>query len=165
MRKSSNYENIRALRIRELLKRKNLKQIDLAEKLDIEPQNLSRCLVSGKVSEKMCKKIAALFPDIQETWLLGYTDSMTAAEEFFNVISEADREAQLLHNGFLSFAQLSGFTVSINPIEKLSDIQNIKEYCVISREDSSITLDMAQLNSLENEICDMIETRLKYLIK
>lgn len=77
MEKSSKIENIRALRIKELLKRENLKQKHLADSLDIEPQNLSRCLVSGKVSEKMCKNIAALFPEYRKEWLMGIDDFMT----------------------------------------------------------------------------------------
>ena len=80
MEKSSFSENKRAFRIRELLKREGLKQKDLADLLDIEPQNLSRSLVSGNVSEKMCRNIGDLFPKYNVMWLLGDSDFMLTEE-------------------------------------------------------------------------------------
>lgn len=74
---SSSLENKRASNIKRLLKQKGLKQKDLADILDIEPQNLSRCLVSGKVSEKMCRKIVEHFPEYRIEWLLGDDDFPT----------------------------------------------------------------------------------------
>ena len=78
--KSSFSENVRVSRIKELLKDKGLKQKDLADVLDIEPQNLSRCLTSGKVSEKTCLKIIEAFPEYRLEWLLGYNDYKTEEE-------------------------------------------------------------------------------------
>ena len=80
MEKSSFSGSKRASRIRELLQREGLKQKDLADRIDTEPQNLSRCLRSGNVSEKMCRKIAACFPAYRIEWLLGYDDYMTHYE-------------------------------------------------------------------------------------
>lgn len=96
MEKSSFSENKRALRIRELLKRENeeekklakienrkpkkINQAYLADLLDIEPQNLSRSLVSGNVSEKMCRNIGDLFPKYNVLWLLGDSDFMLIEE-------------------------------------------------------------------------------------
>lgn len=76
MEKSSFSEDVRVSRIKTLLKREGLKQKDLADALDIEPQNLSRCLCSGKVSDKMCRKIGDLFPKYNVMWLLGDSDLM-----------------------------------------------------------------------------------------
>lgn len=91
MEKSSLSENVRVSRIKELLKDKGLKQKDLAEMIEVrskdgeiltmEPQNLSRCLTSGKVSEKLCKKIIEAFPDYNLEWLLGYSDLKTQEEK------------------------------------------------------------------------------------
>lgn len=74
MEKSSFSGEIRSLRIKELLKEKGLKQKDLAEMLGRDPQNLSRDLVSGTVSDKTCRKIVELFPDYRIEWILGYPD-------------------------------------------------------------------------------------------
>lgn len=73
-KKSSFSEEKRVFAIKELLKDKKMKQCKLAEMLGIEPQNLSRCLCSGKVSEKMCQKISDLFPEYNVMWLLGYSE-------------------------------------------------------------------------------------------
>lgn len=85
MEKSSFSENLRVSRIRTLLDREGLKQKDLADALDIEPQNLSRCMVSGKISEKMCRKIVECFPEYRIEWLLGDDDSMTDIEWADNI--------------------------------------------------------------------------------
>lgn len=77
MKKTSSKENVRVSRIKELLKREGLKQKDLAYELDMEPQNFSRFMISGKVSEKTCEKIVKLYPDYRIEWLLGYDDLMT----------------------------------------------------------------------------------------
>ena len=80
MKKSSFSENVRVSRIKTLLEREELKQKDLADMLDIEPQNLSRCLCSGKVSDKMCRNIGDHFPKYNVMWLLGDSDIMLTEE-------------------------------------------------------------------------------------
>lgn len=84
MEKSSLSENVRASRIKELLKDKGLKRKDLAEMIEVrsrdggittmDPQNLSRCLTSGKVSDKLCRKIIEVFPEYNLEWLLGISN-------------------------------------------------------------------------------------------
>lgn len=169
MEKSSFSENVRVSRIKTLLKREGLKQKDLAEALEIEPQNLSRCMVSGKISEKMCRNIVECFPEYRIEWLLGYDDSMTTAEQFSNAIQTANEEATLLHKGFMSFAQLSGFQIDVAPIagnETLEKtFQNMKEHCTISRDGKSVTFSLSELNAFENELCDYIEFRLLHMMK
>ena len=77
MEKSSNAENKRVTRIKKILENEQIKQKDLADALDMEPQNFSRFMISGKVSEKTCRKIVALYPKYRIEWLLGYDDFMT----------------------------------------------------------------------------------------
>ena len=52
-------------------------QADFADAIGMEPQNFSRCMTSGKVSEKTCKKIVAAFPEWRIEYLMGYDDSPT----------------------------------------------------------------------------------------
>lgn len=85
MEKSSISENKRVSAIKTILKREKLKQKDLADLLDIEPQNLSRCMITGKISEKMCRKIADIFPEYRIEWLLGDDDFMTDIEWADNI--------------------------------------------------------------------------------
>ena len=86
MEKSSNknsYDNLlRVERIEELMKAEGYQigskkegcknQKDFADAIGIEPQNFSRAMNSGKISEKLCKKIVTAFPDWQIEYLLGY---------------------------------------------------------------------------------------------
>jgi transcriptional regulator with XRE-family HTH domain len=67
-------ESLRVSRLKELLKNEKLKQKDLADILDMEPQNVSRFIRLGKVSEKTCNKIIKAFPSYNLKWLLGYQD-------------------------------------------------------------------------------------------
>lgn len=77
MEKSSFPENVRVERIKILLKLQKLDQKDLAEDLGMEPQNVSRFMRSGKVSEKTCRKIVKAYPKYRIEWLLGYDGYMT----------------------------------------------------------------------------------------
>lgn len=90
MEKSSLVNEKRVSAIRSLLKEQNLKQKDLAERIEVEPQNLSRVMVSQKISEKMCRKIAKCFPEYRVEWLLGYDDYKTIYEEAENIQNTKD---------------------------------------------------------------------------
>lgn len=169
MDKSSSIENKRVSAIKTVLEREGLKQKDLAEMIGIEPQNLSRCMVSGKISDKMCLKIARCFPGYLKDWFLGYEDAMTTAEKFSNALQTTNEESELLHRGFMSFAQLSGFQIDIAPIAGNDTLektfQNMKEHCTITRDGKSVTFSVSELNDFENELCDYVEFRLSHIIK
>lgn len=180
MEKSSSLGNIRASRIKELIKREGITQEALALKLPVtsrkgqdpttmmDPQNLSRCLTSGKVSEKLCRKINKAYPEYRIGWLLGYEEHATQKEELLHKVEKLNENGSLLWKGFLSFASLSGFHTEIASIpgEKFMDtFKNMKEYCTISRDGKSITLSMAELNSFTEELCDYVEFRLTHMMK
>lgn len=93
MEKSSSLEKTRVDRIKILLRREDLHQKDLADLLNMEPQNVSRFMKSGKVSEKTCRKIVKLYPEYRIEWLLGYDDVMTHAERADQLQSMKDRIA------------------------------------------------------------------------
>ena len=80
MGKLSFSEKQRVSRIKTLIKCEGIKQKDLAEKIGVEPQNLSRDMVNNKVSDKTCRKIAEAFPEYRLEWLLGFDDYMTDYE-------------------------------------------------------------------------------------
>lgn len=78
MEKSSKPEDVRVSRIKSFLKKENLSQKDFAILvLNMEPQNVSRFMKSGRVSEKTCQKIVEKYPDYLIDWFLGYSDDMT----------------------------------------------------------------------------------------
>ena len=124
MEKSSFSESKRASRIRELLKLEGLKQKDLADRIDTEPQNLSRCLQSGKVSEKMCRKIGKCFPKYNVLWLLGDSDLMLIEDVRTDFIrrSDATNEAclQILDSALREVCLREG--IEIPTLENIPEI-------------------------------------------
>lgn len=72
---------LRVERIEELMEREKYKnRKDFAHDIDMLPQNFSRSMTSGKISEKICEKIVKAFPQYRIEWLLGYDESPTHHE-------------------------------------------------------------------------------------
>ena len=123
MEKSSQVESIRAERIKTILKIEDLTQVDLADALQMEPQNVSRFLRSGKVSEKTCRKINALYPQYRLQWLLGLDDDMNFTEMVHNYADRAEAVNMarwtILNNAFREVCEREG----LDPI-KLDDVSD-----------------------------------------
>ena len=69
---------LRVERIEELMEREKYKnRKDFAHDIDMLPQNFSRSMTSGKISEKICEKIVKAFPQYRIEWLLGYDEYPT----------------------------------------------------------------------------------------
>ena len=165
MEKSSFSEDIRALRIKTLLKREGLKQKDLADALDIEPQNLSRCMVSGKISEKMCRKIVECFPEYRIEWLLGDDDSMTDIEWADNIQHMKDLVADSMwgiiekslnkEGKSLKFVHRSG-----QHVDSTERLRADCYYSVVDREGNELkrltALEMVQFEEKIQEYCDFM---------
>lgn len=80
-KKSSDNFFLRVERIEEIMSDLGYKlRKDFAHDIGMEPQNLSRCMTSGKVTEKTCEKIIKAFPEYRIQWLLGYSDIKTVEE-------------------------------------------------------------------------------------
>lgn len=99
MEKSSFPENKRVTRIKKILELEHITQKELADKLinprtgnSMEPQNFSRIMISGKVSENTCEKIVAVYPQYRLEWLLGYDDYMTESDAFDGLVKKLDHE-------------------------------------------------------------------------
>ena len=175
-RKKTEINPVRAERVKKIIELEGISQQDFAKLIFRTQQNVSRIVnLKTALTEETAQAIVKAFPKYRIAWLLGYDDYMTIADQptladqLTEVIRETDREATLLHNGLLSFAQLSGFQIDFHPITGTDSLattfQNIKEHCTISRDGKSVTLSMTELNNLENELCDQIETRLRYMLK
>lgn len=185
MEKSSFSGNVRASNIKALLdneeqklerqvkkhgKKRVFTQARLADQLGIEPQNLSRCMISGNISEKMCRKIIELYPDYRIEWLLGYDDCMThyewadRIEEMRNIAADgiwAMIERSLKKQGkSLRFVHRQG--QHIDATERLhADCY----YSIVDREGNELkrltALEMVQFEEKIQEYCDFMSG--KYL--
>ena len=169
-RKKTEINPIRAERVKKIIEREGINQIDFAKRISQTQQNISRIInLKTALTEETAQDIISAFPEYRIEWLLGYDDSMTTAEQFSNAIQTANEEATLLHQGFMSFAQLSGFQIDVAPIAGNDTLektfQNMKEHCTISRDGKSVTLSLSELNAFENELCDYIEFRLLHMMK
>ena len=169
-RKKTEIDPVRAERVKILIDREGITQTEFAERIFQTQQNVSRIInLKTALTEETARDIVSAFPGYRIEWLLGYDDSMTVIEQYMNTVRTVNEEATLLHHGFMSFAQLSGFKIDVAPIagnETLEEtIQNIKKHCTISRDGKSVTFSLSELNSFENELCDYIEFRLLHMMK
>lgn len=170
MGKSSFCENKRVLHILELLEREGIKRKDLALILEIEPQNLSRCLVNGKVSEKMCQKIIDHFPDYRIEWLLGYDDIMTHYDWADGISDRQDDIATGLWGMFEKSLNRNGKSLKFvhHSNQHLDSRERLKADCYYSVVDSKgkelkrlTASEMVTLEQKIQEYCDFIAQ--KYL--
>ena len=127
MEKSSIQENKRVLRIKKILEDQNLTQKDLADALNMEPQNFSRFMVSGKVSEKTCRKIIALYPEYRIEWLLGYDDFMTLEEYKNTFIQRKDA----VNAAVITILDAAVREVCARENIDPPQIDNIAEFCIL----------------------------------
>lgn len=169
-RKKTEINPIRAERVKKLIEREGISQIDFANRIFQTQQNVSRIInLKTALTEETARDIVTAFPEYRIEWLLGYDDAMTTAEQFSNAIQTMNEEGELLHRGFMSFAKLSGFNVDVAPIAGNKTLeetfQNMKEHCTITRDGKSVTLSLSELNAFENELCDYIEFRLLHMMK
>ena len=168
MVKSSSEEKIRALRIKALIKREGIKQKDLADDLQIEPQNLSRCLCSGNVSEKMCRKIIEAYPAYRLPWLLGYDDFMTWYEWADHVQDAKDHAADAMwciierslnkEGKSLRFVHHSG-----QHVDSSERLRADCHYSIVDRKGKELkrltALEMVQFEQKIQEYCDFLTSR------
>ena len=165
MEKSSFSENLRVSRIRTLLDREGLKQKDLADALDIEPQNLSRCMVSGKISEKMCRKIVECFPEYRIEWLLGDDDSMTDIEWADNIQHMKDLVADSMWGIIEKSLNKEGKSLKFvhrtgQHVDSSERLRADCYYSIVDREGNELkrltALEMVQFEEKIQEYCDFM---------
>lgn len=174
MEKSSNAENKRVQAVKKLMKREGLRQIDLADALNMEPQNFSRILVTGKVSDKTCRKIHDLYPEYRLEFLLGYDDDMT----FEDVIEHSQLLKDKIADGMWAIIEksLSRQGKSLRFVHRQNDpvygshinsTQRLKADCYYSIIDSKTGSEVKRLTALElvqfeqkiQEYCDFMTDR------
>ena len=160
----------RAENIKKLIEGEKITQTELADRIHMTQQNISRIVqMKQPLTEETARLIIEAFPEYRIEWLLGYDDFMTKEDLYNDILHKAKEEATLLHSGLFSLAKLSGFKVDVASLSDTESaekaLHDIKEYCTISREEKSVSFSINELNSFENEICDYIELRLRYMMK
>ena len=166
-RKKTEINPIRAERVKELIKRENITQIQLADRIYQSQQNISRIVQNRQpLTEETARLIVQAFPEYRIEWLLGYDEIMMKKDVIPTKYEKLRTEKDTLEKAVLSLIRLSDFDIKLKSLENAEDLHNfLKKYCTITRDGKSITFSVEELNSFENEICDYIEFRLLHMMK
>ena len=113
--KTNQNNRIRSERLQKILNIEHLGQNDLAGMMDMEPQNLSRDIRNGKLSEKTCKRILTVLPEGKYSiqWLLGFSPYMNEQEEFDAFFRESDRYTDMVFSTVKFLSNLKNITVTL----------------------------------------------------
>ena len=169
-RKKTEINPIRAERVKKLIEREKISQVDFASRIFQTQQNVSRIInLKTALTEETAHDIISAFPKYRIEWLLGYDDDMTDGDHFMSTIETGRKEAEILENALFGLARLSGFTIA--PTKTYPDrsvesiVSAIKTGLTFSRDGKSVSFSLAELNDFENEICDYVEMRLNRMLK
>ncbi len=147
-------------------------QTQFAKSIHMTQQNVSRIIqMHQALNEQTAKDIIEQYPKYRVEWLLGYDDYMTPADYLLAVTAQCQEEEQVMNTAFFGLARLCGFSMELN--RKYYDnsldldglFQTIKSTITFSRDGMSVTLSLAEINEIENELCDIVEARLKRMLK
>ena len=139
---------VRVVRIKELMKEENLSQHQLAEKLHMTQQNLSRILKSEKISDVLINDICELFPEYSPDWLRG---------EDVKIINRIRNKLNLMGMKQTGFGQLAlslGFSIA--------DTDDQSKIC-IQKDNQTALLSHRAYDALQKDICDYMEFKISKL--
>ena len=170
-KKSSDNFFLRVKRIEEIMSDLGYKlRKDFAHDIGMEPQNLSRCMTSGKVTEKTCEKIIKAFPEYRIQWLLGYSDLKTWNDWAEDIQHKKDLTADSMWGVFENSLNKQGKSLKFvhRSGQHVDSSQRLRADCYYSIVDSDgnelkrlTALDMVKLEQKLQEYCDFLT--FKYL--
>ena len=173
-RKKVEINPISGIRVKMICKEKGITQEQLSGII-----NLSKKTVSSMINQKSsvtyftAMQISHHFPEYSVAWIMGETDYRNKQEEFADVLKEMreelHNEGMDLYSGLFPFVKLNGYSIeknkSVAEDKTLKLLQDIHGGYTFRKNDSSISLNLKELNLLANEICDYVALRLKYIEK
>lgn len=117
--------------------------------------------------EKAKDIIRDFYPDVLIEYIMGDSPYMTESERIFaiqNMLNQASIENNLLTIATINLLRASGYSVNTYFEEGLTQkgnfekiLDEIKNYCTISKNGKTTTLGISQLNNFANLICDYTE--------
>lgn len=169
-KKKKEINPIRAERLKKLIEREGIRQIELARLINRTQQNISKVInLKAALTEDNAQFIISAFPEYRIEWLLGYDDVMLKTDYFAKTLKKAQGESEIMERALFGLAALSGF--AINPTNPASDrsvesiLKAIKGGITFSRDGKNVSMSLTELNDFENELCDYVEMRLKRKLK
>ena len=165
-RKKTEINPIRAERVKQLIEREGISQIDFANRIFQTQQNVSRIInLKTALTEETARDIVTAFPEYRIEWLLGYDDSMTDYEWADNVQNMKDLVADSMwgiiekslnkEGKSLKFVHRSG-----QHVDSSQRLRADCYYSIVDRDGNELkrltALEMVQFEEKIQEYCDFM---------
>ncbi|MBR4489574.1 helix-turn-helix transcriptional regulator [bacterium] len=165
-RKKTEINPIRAERVKKIIDREGISQIDFSKRIFQTQQNVSRIInLKTALTEETAHDIISAFPEYRIEWLLGYDDAMTDIEWADNVQEMKDRVADSMwgiiekslnkEGKSLKFVHRSG-----QHVDSSERLRADCYYSVVDREGNELkrltALEMVQFEQKIQEYCDFM---------
>lgn len=165
-RKKTEINPIRAERVKKLIEREKISQVDFASRIFQTQQNVSRILnLKTALTEETARDIVTAFPEYRIEWLLGYDDSMTDYEWADNVQNMKDLVADSMwgiiekslnkEGKSLKFVHRSG-----QHVDSSQRLRADCYYSIVDRDGNELkrltALEMVQFEEKIQEYCDFM---------
>ena len=165
-RKKTEINPIRAERVKKLIEREGISQIDFANRIFQTQQNVSRIInLKTALTEETARDIVTAFPEYRIEWLLGYDDSMTDYEWADNIQNMKDLVADSMwgiiekslnkEGKSLKFVHRSG-----QHVDSSQRLRADCYYSIVDRDGNELkrltALEMVQFEEKIQEYCDFM---------
>lgn len=165
-RKKTEINPIRAERVKKLIEREKISQVDFASRIFQTQQNVSRILnLKTALTEETARDIVTAFPEYRIEWLLGYDDSMTDYEWADNVQNMKDLVADSMWGIIEKSLNKEGKSLKFvhRTGQHVDSSQRLRADCyysIVDREGNELkrltALEMVQFEEKIQEYCDFM---------
>lgn len=165
-RKKTEINPIRAERVKKLIEREGISQIDFANRIFQTQQNVSRIInLKTALTEETARDIVTAFPEYRIEWLLGYDDSMTDYEWADNIQNMKDLVADSMWGIIEKSLNKEGKSLKFvhrtgQHVDSSERLRADCYYSIVDREGNELkrltALEMVQFEEKIQEYCDFM---------
>ena len=165
-RKKTEINPIRAERVKQLIEREGISQIDFANRIFQTQQNVSRIInLKTALTEETARDIVTAFPEYRIEWLLGYDDSMTDYEWADNIQNMKDLVADSMWGIIEKSLNKEGKSLKFvhrtgQHVDSSERLRADCYYSVVDRDGNELkrltALEMVQFEEKIQEYCDFM---------
>ena len=165
-RKKTEINPIRAERVKQLIEREGISQIDFANRIFQTQQNVSRIInLKTALTEDTARDIVTAFPEYRIEWLLGYDDSMTDYEWADNIQNMKDLVADSMWGIIEKSLNKEGKSLKFvhrtgQHVDSSERLRADCYYSIVDREGNELkrltALEMVQFEEKIQEYCDFM---------
>lgn len=165
-RKKTEINPIRAERVKKLIEREGISQIDFATRIFQTQQNVSRIInLKTALTEETAQDIVSAFPEYRIEWLLGYDESMTDYEWADNIQNMKDLVADSMWGIIEKSLNKEGKSLKFvhrtgQHVDSSERLRADCYYSIVDREGNELkrltALEMVQFEEKIQEYCDFM---------